>query len=97
MTLALFADDTKSINQPWKQTPKHLRKAVWKPAMLAMQKLFHIFHELQLMGWLNYGSHFAGRHPEALIERVLHWNNQFPNLLSHDLACMLPTEFVDGE
>ena len=61
--VSLFDSYTKSIDQPWQQTPYHEQQLVWKETLAGMQQLSHVFHKLKLKGWPNYLSYIKGRHP----------------------------------
>ena len=92
--MSLFDSYTKSIAQPWRQTPYHLQKSVWKETLMGMQQLFYSFHELQLPGWPNCNSCIKGRHPKTVIEEVIHWKATFPCMTAFTLNCMLPRVFM---
>jgi hypothetical protein len=92
--VSLLDSYTKSIHQPWKQTPYHKQQRVWKDTMAGVQQLCHVFHELKLKGWPEYLSHIKGRHPKAVIEEVIQWRTTFPHLTAFTRGVVFARVFM---
>ena len=88
--LTLMDSYTRSINQPWEDTPEQEKRPVWRDTWEAVQTMNLAFHQLKLEGWPNFRKHIEGRHPMELHEEACHWMNTFPSLEAFTRGILYP-------